>query len=494
MLNLNGQPTTSISPSSKHALDNVSSKTRNTFTTTTTLATLTPSSAVFPALRTPKEIVLQDIAVQCISPALPSFDSSVMDVMARSKTIQEEQRRIIAQRRRDEGLLSDEEDYLSHLRQGHMSNQPSPEPSHSPCASCEMNNNEPAKQNPKHSESGVPVQTDLIVAESGNFIIEAVPTPTEARINTDAITKPASMTRKTRPGSIKIFPFDASRKDPPIKSAPLHYASPYSPHGYPSRRVPAAVTGTSAVPTSLISPLNPRFGGVVSYQQQQRQQPYQHQQQFRSGQQQKAAFFPRHPGAHQLNVPPLSAVPTSYNNPILYMNQSLRNSDNFTSFIGNKGPTHKHTTAAPTALHEEEEDDDENDKHDPEDAALSDSDEGAATSKYKIHVPSSNSAPGMAKGTAIKVHYDDDDEEDDDANDLSDVEAKAIAEDDERASSAPAAAAAIAAVTAVAAASRKRRRENDIEMNGHTEADQNARRKRFIAICGELWDLMKSSD
>jgi hypothetical protein len=416
-----------------------------------------------------------------------------MDVMARSKSIQEEQRRIIAQRCRDERFLSDEEDYRSHLRQGHMSKQPSPEPSNSPSASCEMSNNEPAEQKSKHSESDVPGQTDLIVAESGNFIIEAVPTPTETRIKTEAITKPPSITRKTRPGSIKIFPFDPSRNDPPIKSAPLHYASPYSPHGYPSRRVPAAVAGTSAVPTSLISPLNSRFGSGPSYQQKQRQQPYQHQQQFRSGQQQqKAVFFPRHPGAHQLNLPPLSAAPTSYNNPRLYMNQSLRNSGNFTSFIGNKGPTHEHITAASTALHEEEEDIDENDKHDPEDAALSDSDEDAATSKYKIHLPLSNPEPGMDKGTAIKVHYDDDDEEYDDSNDLSDVEAKAIAEDDERVSSAPVAA--IAAVAAVAAASRKRRRQNHIENNGHTEADKNTRRKRFIAICGELWDLMKSSD
>lgn len=493
MLNLNGHLTTSISPSSKHALDNISSTTRNTFTTTTTLSTLTPSSGVFPALRTPKEIVLQDIAVQCISPALPSFDSSVMGVMERSKSIQEEQRRIIAQRRRDEGILSDEEDYRSHLRQGRMSNQPSPEPSNPPSSSREMSNNEPVEQKPKHSDSGIPVQTDLIVAESGNFIIEAVPTPTETRINPDAIAKPPSMSRKTRPGSIKIFPFDASRNDPPIKSAPLRYASQYSPHGYPSRRVPAAVAGGSAVPGSLISPLTSRFVGGPSYQQQQRQQPYQHQQQFRSGQQQKAAFLPSHHGAHQLNAPPLSAVPTSYNNPMLYMNQSLRNSDNFTSFIGNKGTAHKHTTAAPTALHEEDDDDDdENDKRDPEDAALSDSDEAAATSKYKIHVPSSNLEPGMAKGAAIKVHYDDDDDEDDDANDLSDVESKAIAEEDERASSAPVAA--VAAVATMVAASRKRRRQNDTKYNENTEADENARRKRFIAICGELWDLVKSTD
>ena len=145
-----------------------------------------------------------------------------------------------------------------------------------------MSNNEPAEQKPKHSDSGIPVQTDLIVAESGNFIIEAVPTPTETRINPDAIAKPPSMSRKTRPGSIKIFPFDASRNDPPIKSAPLRYASQYSPHGYPSRRAPAAVAGGSAVPGSLISPLTSRFVGGPSYQQQQRQQPYQHQQQFRA--------------------------------------------------------------------------------------------------------------------------------------------------------------------------------------------------------------------
>ena len=70
-----------------------------------------------------------------------------MGVMERSKSIQEEQRRIIAQRRRDEGILSDEEDYRSHLRQGRMSNQPSPEPSNPPSSSREMSNNEPRSRN-----------------------------------------------------------------------------------------------------------------------------------------------------------------------------------------------------------------------------------------------------------------------------------------------------------------------------------------------------------
>lgn len=87
------------SPNSRGSFSNINLSTlnRNTATTTTTLSA-TPSSAIFPALRTPKDIVLQDIAVQCISPGLPTFPSSMRDAVAKSKSIQEAQRKIIAQR------------------------------------------------------------------------------------------------------------------------------------------------------------------------------------------------------------------------------------------------------------------------------------------------------------------------------------------------------------------------------------------------------------
>lgn len=474
MLNLQSQSSTSGSSSFKQSLGNISSTTKSSSTKTTTLAAITPSSAVFPTLRTPKEIVLQDIAVQCISPALPSFDSSVMDVMARSKSIQEEQRRIIAQRRRDEGLVSDEEDDSSYIHLGRTSSPLSPELSNTCGASCETKNSQPtASTDRKNAEPGSSVQTDLIISESGNFIIEAVSTPTETRISNETISKPVSMTRKSRPGSIKIFPFDISRNDSSIKSAPLHCPAPYSSRKNQRLRVPLAA---GAMGTPSISPSYSRFSGP-SYQQQQRQQPYLNQQPTQPRKQQ-VTYFPKHPGAHPINTPPLSAVPTSYNSQF-YMNRSLRNSDNLTSLIGNRDSARQSATSAVTALHEDDED---NDERDPEDAALSDNDE--VTPKQKIHLPLSNPIPGMAKGIPIKVSYDEDNE---DTDDLSDVEAKAIAEDDECGMAAPVA----AVFAALGSASKKRRRNNYSNDNYNARANREARRKRFIEICGELWDLIK---
>lgn len=399
-----------------------------------------------------------------------------MDVMARSKSIQEEQRRIIAQRRRDEGLISDEEDYSSYIRQGRTSSPLSPELSNTPGASCETKNSQPtASTGRKSAEPGASTQTDLIISESGNFIIEAVPTPTETRISNETIAKPASMTRKSRPGSIKIFPFDVSRNDSSIKSAPLHYPAPYSARKNQMLRVPLAAGATG---TPLISPSYSRFG-APSYQQQQRQQPYLNQQPTQPRKQQ-VTYFPKHPGAHPINTPPLSAVPTSYNSQF-YMNRSLRNSDNLTSLIGNKDSARQSAAGAVTALHEDDED---NDERDPEDAALSDNDEVTTAPKQKIHLPLSNPMPGMAKGIPIKVNYDEDNE---DADDLSDVEAKAIAEDDECGMAAPVA----AVFAALGSASKKRRRNDDINDNYNARANRKARRKRFIEICGELWDLVK---
>ncbi|KAF5095165.1 hypothetical protein DV451_004759 [Geotrichum candidum] len=162
---------------------NLSHLNRNSATTTTTLlsANPTPSTGVFPSLRTPKDIVLQDIAVQCISPALPSFGSSVMDAMARSKTIQEEQRRLIAERRRLNGDSDNDGD--------------------------DVNDDETKSQTEKQ----------IIVSENSNVIIESVPTPTETRLqyNPSAL---KDHNRKPRPKKIELFPY---HKGPSIRSAPI---------------------------------------------------------------------------------------------------------------------------------------------------------------------------------------------------------------------------------------------------------------------------------
>lgn len=84
---------------------NLASLNRNTATTTTTLSA-TPSSAIFPSIRTPKDVVLQDLTVQCISPGLPTFPATIRDAMAKSKSIQEAQRKIIAQRMKDNGSVT----------------------------------------------------------------------------------------------------------------------------------------------------------------------------------------------------------------------------------------------------------------------------------------------------------------------------------------------------------------------------------------------------
>lgn len=101
VLNGNKEP---FSPSSGTNFSNVNltSHNKNSATTTTTLSA-TPSSSVFPSIRTPKDVVLQDLALQCISPGLPSFPSVIRDAMVKSKSIQEEQRKIIAQRMKDNG-------------------------------------------------------------------------------------------------------------------------------------------------------------------------------------------------------------------------------------------------------------------------------------------------------------------------------------------------------------------------------------------------------
>ncbi|KAF5095528.1 hypothetical protein D0Z00_003103 [Geotrichum galactomycetum] len=178
--NLKTSPPTGGS-SSGFAGVNLSHLNRNSATTTTTLlsANPTPSTGVFPALRTPKDIVLQDIAVQCISPALPSFGSSVMDAMARSKTIQEEQRKLIAERRRLNGDSDNDAD------------------------DDDAKNNQTEKQ--------------IIVSENSNVIIESVPTPTETRLQYH----PSALkdhNRKPRPKKIELFPY---HKGPSIRSAPI---------------------------------------------------------------------------------------------------------------------------------------------------------------------------------------------------------------------------------------------------------------------------------
>lgn len=175
--NLKTSPSTGSS-SSGFAGVNLSHFNRNSATTTTTLlsANPTPSTGVFPALRTPKDIVLQDIAVQCISPALPSFGSSVMDAMARSKTIQEEQRKLIAERRRLNGDSDNDGEDLE---------------------------NQTEKQ--------------IIVSENANIIIETVPTPTETRLQYTPSTL-KDQNRKARPKNIELFPY---HKGPSIRSAPI---------------------------------------------------------------------------------------------------------------------------------------------------------------------------------------------------------------------------------------------------------------------------------
>jgi hypothetical protein len=187
MLKLENQSNLKTSPqtggsSSGFAGVNLSHLNRNSATTTTTLlsANPTPSTGVFPALRTPKDIVLQDIAVQCISPALPSFGSSVMDAMARSKTIQEEQRKLIAERLRLNGDSDNDAD----------------------------DDDDDAKNQ---------TEKQIIVSENSNIIIESVPTPTETRLqyNPSAL---KDHNRKPRPKKIELFPY---HKGPSIRSAPI---------------------------------------------------------------------------------------------------------------------------------------------------------------------------------------------------------------------------------------------------------------------------------
>lgn len=227
-------------PAAKVNLANI---TRNTATATTTLlgassngnGAATPSSSMYPALRTPKDIVLQDIAVQCISPALPSFGSSVLDVMARSKSIQEEQRRLIAQRRMDD-------DNQSH------------DSSNSP---------EPKKD---QDQDSAPKMSNVIVSGDGDLIIETVPTPTEAHLDVSQLHRRASLkpsNRKPRPTNIELFPFHPG--GPSIHSAPLRRA-PYSPNSLANtgRRVMAAKDGAVGAPASTARA--PMAGGAPGLQ------------------------------------------------------------------------------------------------------------------------------------------------------------------------------------------------------------------------------------
>lgn len=103
MLVLNGNKDSSSStPNSNFSNVNLTSLNKNSATTTTTLSA-TPSSSIFPSIRTPKDVVLQDLALQCISPGLPTFPSVIRDAMVKSKSIQEAQRKIIAQRMKGNG-------------------------------------------------------------------------------------------------------------------------------------------------------------------------------------------------------------------------------------------------------------------------------------------------------------------------------------------------------------------------------------------------------
>lgn len=211
MLNLGNQAVkTSPShnpPSASLAGVNLSHLNTNTATTTTTVLGA-PPSAIFSGLRTPKEVVLQDIALQCISPALPSFGTSVYDAMARSKTIQEEQRKLIAQRILDDDDTSRTANGTANGSNGSQSSADS-------------------TKSPRRGESS-PSQRDLIFSENGDIVIEAVPTPTESRLKVDLIQQGSmkSSKRKAPPNSIELFPYSGG---PSIHSAPLRRA-PYSPH------------------------------------------------------------------------------------------------------------------------------------------------------------------------------------------------------------------------------------------------------------------------
>lgn len=433
MLNLDNQgikasPMGQTPPSATLGGVNLANINRNTATTTTTLLG-TPSSAIFPALRTPKDIVLQDIAVQCISPALPSFGSSVLDAMARSKTIQEEQRKLIAQRMMDE----DENTGPNPL-------------SGSPKAT--------SSASPKASEKRPENKTEVIVSENGDIIIEAVPTPTEARLNVDQLHQSSmkSNKRKARPNRIELFPFSSG---PSIHSAPLRRA-PYSPNVF-------AQTARRGVPV---------HGGVNGA----------------TGPAAAAALHYPRPVRAQVPAGAMTSVPGTQ--------------------LGNRGPGWPQFSNAYRGrpLRPVEDDDEEDDGRDPEDAALSDADEPAPPSAGAA----SAGAAGAAGGAKSKV--DTVREEDEEG---SEIEDRAIAEEDERRFDERRAKRRFLekrqdgfnqVMSVVTAAVKTSKSNSNGNGNGNNSKPFNNRKRsgaddglkteqlkkqRFMELCSELWDVFR---
>lgn len=406
MLKLDSQTNPSANSANKINSVNLSNLNRNTATTTTTLSA-TPSNSLFPALRTPKDIVLQDITLQCISPALPSFGSKVLDAMTRSKTIQEEQRKLIAQRIHDEDGLSDNEDYNNHLRQGISS--PPPESSVSPTASSRKSaenkstgdsdrstNNSRAEKASAQKRS--PQKPGLIVCESGKYIIETVPTPTDTHVKLDSNKNSMNpLKRKSRPESIKLFPYS---NGPSIKSAPLRRA-PYSPHAAYSRKQYARRSGAA----SALSPvLSTNYKSATS----------RHRHMYQAYPQQTTLYH--RPGTRsQYAAAPLTAVPVSHSGARSYSGwpRAVQPSN---SMFGRA-----HTVNRAPVEDEDEEDEEEDDGRDPEDAAISDDDEAVERKKRRNTETSSS----VSNNPGIVV------EEEEDEGHMSDMESRAIGEEDE---------------------------------------------------------------
>ena len=451
MLNLDSQtsirtsPNNNTNPSSASLAGvNLSHLNRNTATTTTTLSA-TPSSAIFPALRTPKDIVLQDIAVQCISPALPSFGSSVLDAMARSKTIQEEQRKLIAQRMLDEDENSVDGNAKVASSASHSpakltsaSRSPNKEPS---SAAEPRSSNENSKNHPNEL-----AKPSLIVSEYGDIIIETVPTPTETRLKVNpSQSSMNSAKRKARPNSIQLFPYT---RGPSIRSAPLRH-TPYSPHAVvstpgQSRRVPS---GSVPKKVNGLASLNSAVPQSATF---------------------KPLVYPRPVRPHVIAAP-LTAVPG--------MHASSRGGASYTGWPQYeqalrgrpaiiRGPVSATATVSVPVEEDDDDDDEEDDGRDPEDAALSD-DEADDTTRV-------SKKPSLKQGSQpATVQEEDEDEEDDDEH-MSDIEKRAIAEEDE-----------------LSFQRKKKRRMLQQEGDGRLKEAQ-LKKQRFLELCSELWDVFRS--
>lgn len=429
MLNLDSQ----AKPASQHATHsltgiNLSSHNRNSATRTTTLSA-TPANAVFPALRTPKDIVLQDITLQCISPALPSFGATVYDAMARSKTIQEEQRKLIAQRIQEDSTEKD--DYLGHIRQG-ISSPPPTDPSNPSSANEETSG-------PKSRGDLAPEKPRLIVSDSG-IIIETTPTPTDASLKVTSTARgPISIRRrKARPQRIELYPYT---RGPSIQSAPPRNA-PYSPHVLTGARQQQLFRRNLQLKGAhtngnLISSVNALKSSphVFSYR--------------RSGEQ----------------YPPLTAVPGSY---------TTGRYSGWPSFAQHRKPVFK-GAERPGDGEEEEEEEEEDDGRDPEDAALSDHETDDRERKAAVAA----AAAGATKKPVPVVEEEDED---------SYIESRAIGEDDERQFQRKARRRQQSQQSAVAAAASAAKRERPSE--GLKE--EQLKKQRFFELCSDLWDVLRS--